>query len=445
MAGMSVDGLISGLNTTDLINQLMQAEAVPQTLLKNKVSAAQRVVSALQGVNSKFAALQTAAETMAKAATWSSVKAAATHASVSVSTAAGATGGALSFRVDQTAAAHTVVFGSAAVSLDAVVAGGSISVDHGGKPTPVAVGGGKLSEVVDAINRSDAGVRAVAVKADDGYRLQLTSTSSGQASAFTLTGVSGMGAPQATVVGRDAKIIVGAGSLAPYAVSSATNLFTEVLPGVSFTVSAKDVDVTVNVTADPDAVATRVQTMVDAANAALGEIKRAAAYDSEKKTGGALVGDGTVRQLSKHLVERVGAVPGLGSLAQVGIELTRDGTIDFDREAFLSALKDDPVKTQKFFTDGGGGQTSLSFADRLVSLAKQATDKDQGLLSLAIQGSNSLIKDLNLHVEDFDRRLELRRQTLQRQFTGMEVALSSMKQQSNWLAGQLGSLPRASN
>lgn len=35
---LAIDGLVSGLKTTDLINSLMSVEGVPQTLLKNKLT-----------------------------------------------------------------------------------------------------------------------------------------------------------------------------------------------------------------------------------------------------------------------------------------------------------------------------------------------------------------------------------------------------------------------
>ena len=38
-------------------------------------------------------------------------------------------------------------------------------------------------------------------------------------------------------------------------------------------------------------------------------------------------------------------------------------------------------------------------------------------------------------------RLDMKRKTLQAQFTAMETALSSLKNQSTWLAGQINSLP----
>ncbi len=56
---LSLDGLASGLDTTTLIKSLMQIEAIPQTLLKNKVSATKTMVSALQALNTKVADLAT--------------------------------------------------------------------------------------------------------------------------------------------------------------------------------------------------------------------------------------------------------------------------------------------------------------------------------------------------------------------------------------------------
>ena len=38
----SIDGLITGMSTTDTIAQLMKLEAAPQTALKNKITTANR-------------------------------------------------------------------------------------------------------------------------------------------------------------------------------------------------------------------------------------------------------------------------------------------------------------------------------------------------------------------------------------------------------------------
>ena len=59
---MSVDGLVSGMDTTSLITQLLQAESGPQTQLKSRLATSQTTASAYRTVNTTFAAVRTAAE-----------------------------------------------------------------------------------------------------------------------------------------------------------------------------------------------------------------------------------------------------------------------------------------------------------------------------------------------------------------------------------------------
>ena len=70
MASASVSGLVSGMDTATIISQLMQVEAAPQTLLKTRLSSEKGLVSTLQSLNAKFAALTTRAHDLAKPAAW---------------------------------------------------------------------------------------------------------------------------------------------------------------------------------------------------------------------------------------------------------------------------------------------------------------------------------------------------------------------------------------
>ncbi len=108
--GLSLDGLASGLDTTALISSMMQVEALPQTLLKNKSSSVQSMVSALQGLNGKVAALATQATTAGKPdsldlylATTSSDKA------VTATAGPAATSGSIDFQVTQLAQTQVTV------------------------------------------------------------------------------------------------------------------------------------------------------------------------------------------------------------------------------------------------------------------------------------------------------------------------------------------------
>ena len=85
MTTSSVDGLISGLSTTSMIQQLMAAEAAPQDKLKSSLTDEQTATKAYQAVNSKMSAIQSAAEALTTAAGWQTMKSMSDNPSVSVS------------------------------------------------------------------------------------------------------------------------------------------------------------------------------------------------------------------------------------------------------------------------------------------------------------------------------------------------------------------------
>ena len=111
-SSLAVDGLISGLKTTDLINSLMAVEQIPQTLLKSKVATSQTYITALQSLNAKVASLAELAAKMAKPDSLStSTRRQAVPTKVTVTAAPGAAAGQLDLTVDALAQAQKSVTG----------------------------------------------------------------------------------------------------------------------------------------------------------------------------------------------------------------------------------------------------------------------------------------------------------------------------------------------
>jgi flagellar hook-associated protein 2 len=478
----SIDGLITGMSTTDTISQLMKLEAAPQTALKNKITTANKVVSAYQSVNSRLSSIVSAAKALGDPDTWNSTKATASSDALVVSAQAGASVGSFSFHVDQLAATHVMTYssGSVASPTASVVSGNNFKMkltDGTTKTISTNQAAEKsLQSVVAAINNEPkAYYTAAAVQIGSGqYTLQLTAKGSGSAAAFTSaqapTGLS-LGTPATMAQGQDAKLTVGSGGSA-YTINSATNTFANVVSGVTVTAtkvqSSTDPAVTIDVKSDPDSIAAKVQALVDNANVALAEI----ASQSKTKTGeaaaGTLVGDSAMRKLSQDILSAVSSgVAGIGSfgaatLNDVGIAVDRSGKLTFDKEKFTTSYKADPAKTQQYFAsyDDKAGGTAGKFepgfdvakglARKLEAIALMAsegvvdptnpTKAKQGVLQSLIQQRNDAIKGLNDQVSAWDIRLESRKTALQRQFSNLEVALGKMQQQSSWLAGQLAGL-----
>lgn len=436
MAGMSVDGLVSGLDTTSLINQLIQAESAPQTALKTKVSEAQAAVSAYQSINSRFAALRTAAETVADAGTWTTPVATSSSPTVKATSSADATLGSLQFDVTATAKAHSLATGTFSdISELSPAWPVTLTGTKGGAAFTITASTNSVSGVLDAINHATGlngaslGLTATVVQVAPGtYRLQVSAKDTGEASQFTLNG---FGATTVVRTGTDAKIDLGGGLV----VTSSTNTFTDVLPGTTFTVSKEETGVTVAASVTPESMADKVQAMITAANSALAEAARQSAYDANTKKGGPLLGESTIRSLTSNTLGAVNAIAGYGSPGSAGIALDRNGQLTFDRGRFIELMNADPARAQAL---------AAGVASSLATVAQGASDSTTGSVTLAIQGRNSTVKDLNSRIEDWDDRLAARKAALQRQFSSMETALSSLKNQSSWLAGQLNSLSSSS-
>lgn len=454
---LAIDGLVSGLKTSDLINSLMSIEQVPQTLLKSKVTTTNSFISSLQTINGLVQSLSTKASAAAKTNSLDVYSASSSATNATVSTSASATPGSVSFTVGQTAAAQVGV--TAAMSSWGDTASPLTFTKPDGTSTTVTPKSGSLDDTVTAINGSAAGVTATKVAAGTDasgtklYRLQLTSTATGAANGFTLhrgtaadvaagTATDVLAEPGAAVVTRaaDASVTLWAGTAAAQTVTSATNAFSDLLPGVNVTVSKASTDpVTITVARDTSKAQAVASGLVDALNAVTSYYASNTGVTSTTSptsgttstTAGVLLGDGTTRDAVQRLTSAMSTPVNGKSPSSIGIVISKDGDFDFDAAAFQKALAADPAGTQAILS---GVATTVSAA------ATAASDKYTGSITTAITGKQSVVKDLNTQIDSWTDRLTMRRATLQTQYAALETSLSKLQSQSSWLAGQLSSM-----
>jgi flagellar hook-associated protein 2 len=283
------------------------------------------------------------------------------------------------------------------------------------------------------------------------FALQVTSKTTGTASKF---GLSGAGTYTVPTMGQDAELKVGESLTDAYTVTSATNTFSGLMPGATITVGKEETTtpVTLTVSADPAAVAAKVQTLVDAVNSAVSTV--AQYTDNSKDSKESLRGDFSINQMAGQLLNAVAYAVDNRSVKPFGLELSDDGkSIKFDKATFLTALEDDPTLAKSIVggvAAGPGTDLATGTADdvlangvagRLLDVSKAASDSATGTLVKLAAGQESLGKDIQARIEAWDLRLAKRREMLTRQFGAMETALSSLRNQSTWLAGQINSLP----
>ncbi|WP_461169992.1 flagellar filament capping protein FliD [Arthrobacter sp. Z1-15] len=445
MAG--IDGLISGLKTSEMIASLMQIEARPQNILKTKVAASQTFVSALQQLNTKMAAMAEAAGSTAKPAGTDLYSAASSSDKVTAAVTAGAAAGSLDMVVKQTASAQVSL--SAALTswpTDAT----EITISAAETSTTLNVDGKSLDEVVSEVNKANKGVSAVKIAAGVDaagtaqYRIQLTSTATGADAGFSVTAngtdpFSTAGGGMVLKAARNAEVTLWAGVPgAETTISSATNTFTGLMPGVDVTVtSASDTPVTLTVVRDDKAVTDVASKLVAGLVDIFSYINRNAAVTTStssgttKATGGLFTGDSGVRDIKQSLMTAATSPVGGRSPSEIGIVITKDGTVEFDAEKFAAALAADPGKTQA---------TLQTIAGRVEAAGKTASDKYDGTITQRIKGQESEVRSLTTQIEDWDRRLASRQSTLQSVWSNLEVKLGQLQSQQEWLTSQIDSL-----
>ena len=229
----------------------------------------------------------------------------------------------------------------------------------------VDTGNGSLQTVVDAVNAAGGGISTAAVNTGSGFRLQFSSSTTGANSNVAVDTqhlTSGLDSYSTVQAGRDAVIRIGEGAGA-YEVSSADDTLENVLPGVTLQLNAADPDtvVTVNVGHDGSALADKVSTLVDAANQAVSFIAAQSSYDPNTKKAGLLLSDGLARTLQSQVYSAISDIVAgakLGAPGSAGISLVKDGTITFDKSAFLAAYAKDPDAVAALFRAGGSSTDS---------------------------------------------------------------------------------------
>lgn len=430
LGSITVSGLLGGtagqIDTDSLIASLMKAEAIPQSQLKDQLTAQQNVLAAYQSINTTMTALQTAAQAVTDPASWNATAANSSSPAVVATSSASAAPGSTTFDVLRLAAAQVT---TVAADTDGTVVGspsaGITITAADGTAHQISLTSGKAEDVAAAINAAGVGVRAAVVRTDGGLVLQLSSRSPGTANAFTATGFD---APAGTVVtAQDAQIAVGDPAAGGYTITSSSNTFTDAIPGVTFSVGAVASGVTVTVTSDVSAITASVKAMVDAANAASSTI------GSLSGQGGVLQARSDVRSISLDLGSAVsrGTASG-GSLASYGIDLDSHGVISFDADAFTAAYTADP--------DGTMAAISGSLATSLAQTADASVAPVTGSVTQAIADANSRSDDLNKQIDDWTSRLSDIQARLQVKYAAMQTMLAKLQSQSTYLTSMLKNL-----
>lgn len=444
---------ISGFNGIDfggLLDAVMTQESQPLRRLETQQSDIKGQNQILAGLVSKLGKVQDAADVLSQSDSLQILKATSSdEEAVSTTAGDGTATGSYDVVVTQLARAQVTTTDSTAASTDAVVASaGSLTLTRtGGDPVVITLSGDTtLEELTDLINDAeDVPVRAAIVRsAPNTYRLVLTATDTGLENAFTIAstlsggsgltftdtdndGTSGDSALDNAVTAQDAALTVN-----NIAITSATNVVNEAIPGIALTLHKLDPAATIRieVTRDTSAAQAKVKDFVDAYNAVL------TFFDEQRlsQVGGKnnVSRDPLIRSLQTSLRSALFETYGAGALtqlAQIGISSSANGKLEIDKKIFDTAINAEPDAAQ--FLLGGTGEAGAFGA--FTTLIKDYT-RSGGLIALTRTRMTDRVSELGRQIDAMSTRLEQQRLTLQREYTAADQAMSRLRNQQAQLS-----------
>lgn len=295
------------------------------------------------------------------------------------------------------------------------------------------------SELVDAINDSDdnPGVSAALVKTDGTTTIMLTSDTTGEQSGFTVT-VSGnpdlataeSTSEQQITKAQDA--IIHLGNASGPAITSSTNTFDDVIPGVTMTFSEvsdpnNDDDVTTfTVAEDSSGSQAKVQTFVDAYNTLIDTIDSLTSYGDDDTAAGVFAGDAGMNSLANQMDDIAHASYGGVSIVDYGITLDSDGHLQIDSTQFSEEMEENPDGLTSIFV----GEDSM--VAQMDDLMESYLDSSNGIIAMRqenIDDQQSKIQDesdqlTETYNTNYERYVEEYTNTLVQTYT-MKVSMAA--------------------
>ena len=450
---ISAPGLGSGLDVNTLVSQLVAAEIQPaQNQINSQRTSVTTQTSALGTLKSLLASLQSSLASLADGSAFTKYTATSSDTDLFTATAgASAVPGTYQIEVLQTAAAQKL--SSGAYASGAAVGTGTLSLSVGDQSIDIAIDStnNTLAGIRDAINgvSDNPGVSATIVHAQDGDHLVLTSTATGVANAFSISASGGDGGLDALTwdaasatgnlalqnAAADAQVNIDG-----FTTTSSTNAVDGAIDGITLNLAGAMPGQmeTLTVGRDVTSMQNLVQTFVNAYNQFVQGAGQLASYDPTSKAAGPLLGDSTLRSVRSALASVLSGAAGsnasgLRTLADIGVNLQADGTLQFDASKLGDALESQSAQVSALF----GG--SSGYAGQLDTLLDSYLGSG-GLLDIRNDSLNTQSQRLDQQQTQLDQRQQSIQARYLAQFTALDVTMSQLTQTSNFLTSQLDML-----
>lgn len=472
---ISFTGLASGFDSASYIDAIMAQEKLPLKRLETKKQITSAYQNVFKSLNTKLAALKDAAIALSDLGSFQMSKASTSDATKLSATAdSTAIAGEYSVVINNLAQKHVLASASYKESDLFNDADLPTSLNINGKDINIAglslsgkTMGEALSAIAAEINKTEGvNVQASVIQTSSGMRsLVLTAKEYGTENSIVVTDsddMKGWGFTQ-TQAALDAEIVVNG-----LVIKSSSNSVKDAIPGVNLTLSNTGAT-TVKVEQDADTITSKVEAFVKAYNDIINTIKENTPKSKKNSDGSlslTLQGDPMLRSLRNQLGNLMNSVfgdtndpntAGFRLLSDIGLEVDKGvtsaslmtGTITFDKALFKEKLLQNSAEVERMFSsratkDTDGNTTGIDGIGILFkNVIQEWTDSVDGIITSKIKGYDSEISYLNEQIQNMEDRLKIKEASLKKRFVNLEVVMSQLNKQKDWMSLQLNALTKS--
>jgi flagellar hook-associated protein 2 len=472
-------GLASGLDTAAIIEAILNVERVPIHSLEADRQNEQGKLSLIGTLKGHVQALRDKAEELSSLSGFLSHTITPSEEGVASFSVSGApVAGSHTLKVTQLAQASRFTFTDTVADPDTDLGAGDISFNINGTAYQLTVGAAdsSLNEIRDALNSLAGGditanVVNTGTSASPQYQLVIAGDATGLSNALTGLTSTVAGLTDANVV----ELTTAQNAIAEVdglTVNRDSNVFADVVDGITFTAEAADASKTISFTAaiDSEGIKSKLQGFVDAYNAVIAFTNTQNTYTEDDGVGGALFGDPMLRTVRSTLSSSLFNVDistvvadsaGFSTLSLVGIKLATDGTLSIDDAKLEAKLAEDPDAFADLFTDSDGFSNTGALANTPAFFVDQTADDgvfdnlfrniDQLVDDLVLADGSSVnglfkrrestingnIDRINDRIEVLELRLEQTELSLIARFSALEEVIAGLNAQGDFLSQSL--------
>jgi flagellar hook-associated protein 2 len=448
-APLSVSGLASGLNTSQIISSLLAVEREPVTRLTNEQTTVEGQETELQSIQSSLTQLSFGAQELGSPVLFNTTEAVSSSDPVQVSatTSTGAAVGGYEVEVTQLANAGQRTF-----TFKSPAAAEAITIDGQEFEIPA---GGSIQSFVSKINSDSKATVYAAAPNSDTLILSTRATGATGPGFIAVSDPGGALVEQSSLAkeGRDAEYSVDGVSG-----SSTSNTVEDAIPGVALSFKALTTDpVTVVVeppTPNKSAIVSQVQSFISLYNSTVTAIETQLATKppsdpvstAEMQTG-TLFGDpelmGLLNGMRQSIYNAQSGLPKeMSSLADIGVSTGAptgtgvvsksaiEGQLKLNTEELESAIESNPAGVEQMLHRWSTAFQTLVNAEALPG----------GNLEERIDSDGAQVTQLTNSIAAMNEAIAVHQKSLEAQFAAMEAAVSRNQSQSSYLSAQLASL-----